>query len=106
MTDTIIISTTCPDKDTAVKIAKLLLKDNKAACVQILPSMESYYIWNDDITHDSEILLLIKTVKSHFETVEKLILMHHPYDVPQILSLKIDDIHSPYENWLKNAINK
>jgi len=105
-TDNIIITTTCPNKNIATKIAKLLLTEKRAACVQILPPMESYYIWENKVTYDPEILIFIKTGKFYFKAVEKLILEHHPYDVPQILSLKIDDIHKPYANWLENVINK
>ena len=102
----IMVTTTCPNKETAENIAKALLTQNAAACVQIIPNTTSFYMWEGKMEQDTEYLMVIKTLKTHFSNVEKLILDHHPYDVPQILSVKISDIHEPYETWLKNNVNK
>lgn len=102
----IMVTTTCPDKQSAENIAKALLTHKAAACVQIMPNMTSFYMWDGEIQQDSEYLLLIKTLSSCFSDVEKLILAHHPYDVPQIISFKCDDVHDPYGVWLKNNVNK
>ena len=100
------ITTTCPDKAVAEEIAKSLLEKKYAACVQILNSVDSYYVWNDAIENDREFLLFIKTTANHFSSVEKLMLEKHPYDTPQILAFETTNIHGSYADWLKNSVNK
>ena len=63
------------------------------------------YEWESQIQEDQEYKLLIKTKKSNWSKVERLILEKHSYSVPEITQIPIDNIHSPYENWLNTIVS-
>ncbi len=99
----LLVMTTVAKKTDANKIAKTLLDQKMAACVSVLPAMESHYFWQDKICHDKEYLLLIKTLKSHYKKLEKILLEIHPYDCPEVLGIDSEKTSSAYAQWLKTA---
>src|SRR3989338_9669952 len=101
MRDAIVVFVTTSSKKEAQKIANALVKQKLAACVQILPQMESIYIWEKKICRDKEFLVIIKSQKKLFLKLEKTILKLHSYKVPQIVALPIIKGHGPYLQWLK-----
>lgn len=93
----VVIQTTCSSKEEAKKIAKVLVVEKLAACVQ-LSEIESFYNWNNEFCCDNETLLNIKTIKENFEKIKSRILELHSYDLPEIIQL---DITNASEEYLK-----
>lgn len=79
-----IVMTTADHQSDADQLARVLVSEKLAACVQILP-LTSYYSWEQVIHQDSELLLLIKTRSELYPQVETAILKHHSYEVPEII---------------------
>ena len=92
---------TCPDKKNAQSIAKILLEKKLAACVNIIPGIMSMYRWQGKIQQDDEVLLLIKTRAINYSPLEKTIIQHHPYDVPEVLSFNIETGFADYLRWVE-----
>lgn len=95
---------TCPDNNTAETLASAMVSAQLAACVNILPGIRSVYIWNGQIESSDECLLLLKTHRDSLEELQKNLNLHHPYDVPEIISLVIDDGFPPYLAWISSSI--
>lgn len=76
-----------------------LLKANLAACIQVLP-IDSHYVWQDEICHEQEMLLIIKTRQSLYHNVETIIAQLHPYEVAQIVMVPFIEGFNPYLSWL------
>ncbi|MDD1644043.1 MAG: divalent-cation tolerance protein CutA [Methylococcaceae bacterium] len=98
-----IILCTCPDKDTAEKIAHLLVNDKVAACVNILSGITSMYLWHEQIESAQEYLLLIKANKTCYPAIEKTIKKHHPYELPEIIAVPIENGLPEYLHWIDSC---
>ena len=99
----LIIFCTCPEKDTAEKIARLLVEGNIAVCVNILPGITSLYKWEGKIESAQEHLLLIKTHKDHYPAIETALRNHHPYDLPEIIAVPIEHGLPEYLHWIDSC---
>ena len=95
-----IILCTCPDQASAEKIARLLVANHLAACVNILPGIRSIYAWQGQIESAQEHLLLIKANKDHYAAVESAITASHPYELPEIIAVAIENGLPEYLNWI------
>jgi len=102
-TDYQIIFCTCPDKDTAEKIARLLVENNLAACVNIVPNITSIYRWQGETEQADEFLLLIKAQQATYSALESLIKTHHPYQLPEIIAVAIERGLPDYLNWIASC---
>ena len=104
MADYSLVLTTAGSQDEARKIAHALVERRQAACVNILPQIESIYRWQGAVESANEWLLLIKTASENFlgvcSTVEEL----HSYEVPECISIKIDAGSEKYLEWLKSSM--
>jgi len=89
MADEIAVLTNVPDAATAETIARSLVERRLAACVYILPAVNSVYRWEGKIEQAVETMLLIKSTESRYAELEKAIVKLHPYDVPEIIALPI-----------------
>ena len=96
----LIVFCTVSSRGEARKISDALLKARLAACVNILPSIESRYLWKKKREKAREFLLLIKTRSSLFPKLSKEIRRHHSYSVPEIIGLPILKGNSDYLRWL------
>lgn len=106
MEDFIQIFTTTEVKDDAEKIARALVEEKLAACVQIIGPIVSIYRWEDAVEQGEEWLCSIKTSKALFRKVETVIKTIHPYDVPELIALPIVDGSSDYLRWLGEQLGK
>ena len=95
----VIIFSTCANTREARKIARQLLKGRLAACVNILP-ITSFYWWKDRIRNGPECLLVIKTRAKLFAEIKQRISALNSYEVPEIVSVKIDDGLPSYLKWI------
>ncbi len=101
-----IILTTCPDQDMAEKLAKRLVNDNLAACVNIVPALTSIYKWKNELITGTEVLLMIKTRTDCYEDAESVIGEMHPYELPEIISVPISNALPDYLQWIDSATGK
>lgn len=86
-------------------MAGLLVSRRLAACVQILPGLESYYRWKGKQERSKEVLLIIKTKTSVYKNLEKVLLQLHPYEVPEIICLPIARGSKTYLDWIDQALS-
>ena len=98
--DTLLIITHCPDEETANAIALALVESRRAACVNILPRMQSIYRWQGAVESATEVPLFIKATAGNYAAVETLIRERHPYDVPEIIALPVTAGLPAYLNWI------
>lgn len=105
MNETVTVFCTCPDEDTAARLAHGLVQARLAACVNVIPSIRSIYAWQGQVEDQSEALMLIKTAADHFFDIEHWIGEHHPYDVPEILAIKNEHVNEEYLNWLWRTVS-
>ena len=95
---------TVPNQETAASIAEALVIEQLAACVNILPAVQSVYRWEDVVESEEELLLLIKTNSAVWPLLEKRILSLHPYELPEIISVRVQEGNNNYLNWLTNNL--
>ena len=75
-----------------------------AACVQILPEIESVYRWNGEVQRETEILLLAKTTAAQFDDLERAVREIHSYDTPEIVAVPMAHVSEPYRAWLVDNV--
>ena len=99
--DFIVVYITAPSQEEAKSLAQALVKEKLAACVNIIPGIQSVYQWDNAIQTDQELLLICKTRTERFETLKKRVQALHPYDVPEIISIPVQNGSEPYLNWVR-----
>lgn len=97
---TLLVITNCPDEESANAIALAVVEARLAACVNILPRVQSVYRWQDAIESATEIPLLIKATAANYPALEKAIQERHPYTIPEIIALPIAQGLPAYLNWV------
>ena len=102
----IIVLVTAADDDEARLIAKVLLEQKKAACVNIMSGIVSLFWWQDKIDQASESLLVIKTGKSLLDEVVALVKEMHSYENPEIIALPVAGGSSRYLDWIDKEVRK
>jgi periplasmic divalent cation tolerance protein len=101
-----VVLITAGSRDEAVRIAEMLVGAHLAACVQILPEMESIYRWQGSVRRDAEFLMLVKTSTDCFDLLEATVRDLHSYETPEIIALPIIKGSHAYLKWLdENLIN-
>ncbi len=95
-----LILCTCPDRATAEQIAAKLIGDRLAACVNILPAVNSVYLWQGEVETAEEHLLIIKTRKDQYPQIEQQITALHPYELPEIIAVSIAQGLPDYLKWI------
>jgi periplasmic divalent cation tolerance protein len=98
--ETLLVLTNCPDETCANAIALAVVEARLAACVNILPRVESIYRWQGKVESASEIPLLIKTTAGNYATLEATIRRLHPYEVPEIIAFPPTHGLPAYLNWV------
>jgi periplasmic divalent cation tolerance protein len=96
----VLVYVPCPDLDTATSLGKRLVEERHAACVNIFPEMISCYHWQGRVEDDLESVLIVKTRREKLATVRAFLDEHHPYEVPAILTIPLEDVNAPYREWL------
>lgn len=102
--DYLLVLCTCPDRSCADSLAETLLRERLAACVNILPGVESVYRWEGAIERAGELLLLIKTERQAFAALQEQIRRQHPYQVPEIIALPIVAGSNDYLQWVSACL--
>lgn len=98
--ETLLVITNCPDEETANAIALALVEAKLAACVNILPRVQSVFRWQGVVESATEIPLLIKATSANYPALEAKIRQLHPYEVPEIIALPVTHGLPAYLNWV------
>jgi periplasmic divalent cation tolerance protein len=106
MTDKQIVLTTVGSEDEARKIAEHLIETQLAACVNIIPQVESIYRWQGKLESSREWLLLIKTSSERFPAARDAIRAMHSYEMPECIAINIEDGSPEYLKWLAESLPK
>jgi periplasmic divalent cation tolerance protein len=104
-TGCIVVFITIDSPENAQKLADKLLTERKAACVNIIPSVESHYWWQGKIEKTDELMLVVKTRAALLDDLIKLVKANHPYIVPEIIALPIIGGNEDYLKWIEKETN-
>jgi periplasmic divalent cation tolerance protein len=104
LVEAVLVVTNMPDRESARQLAEKLVEKRIAACVNILAPCESVYRWQGKIESAQEVPLLIKTLRAHYDKVEKTIRQCHPYELPEIIAVPIAAGLPAYLDWLAAEI--
>jgi periplasmic divalent cation tolerance protein len=99
-----IVLVTAPDLESGRALAKSVLKARLAACVNILPGIESHYHWDGRLESGAEVLLLMKTTVARLAALEERVIADHPYDTPEFVVNRIDAGNERYIAWLRENV--
>ncbi|HEY6232192.1 MAG TPA: divalent-cation tolerance protein CutA [Pyrinomonadaceae bacterium] len=102
--EAIVVFMTAGSREEAERLAQALVSKRLAACVQILPEMQSVYWWQGQIENAREIPILAKTVRSKFAELERQVRSLHSYETPEIIALPITEASAPYLEWLRETV--
>lgn len=97
---------TTPNEESAKKIASDLVSNKLAACVNIIPNIQSVYEWEGKINEDLEYLLMIKTTTENVHELTTYVRENHPYSVAEVISVKIESGNPPYLDWIAKTVKK
>ena len=100
MDDYVIILCTTPGKEPAKKIAESLVNKKLAACVSMIEGVTSVYEWEGKICEDTECQMIIKSRNGVFQKIKEEITSMHPFEVPEIVSLNVNDGLDSYLKWI------
>ena len=104
VSNTLIALCTCPSGEVAEQIADTLVDGRLAACVNIIPGVQSVYRWQGKIARDDELLLVIKTTAGRFDELSALVVDMHPYELPEIIAVSIERGISEYLQWIEEQV--
>ncbi len=106
MTELLVVFVTVGNEVDAGRIARTILEERLAACVNILPGIHSIYRWEGTIEGESEALLIIKTSRELLEDLKAKIHEIHPYEVPELIALGVEDGLDGYIDWALGELRK
>jgi periplasmic divalent cation tolerance protein len=100
----VVVLVTVPKLAIARKLARAVLSEHLAACVNILPGVESHYWWQGKLEHGKELLLVIKTTRKRLAPMAAVVKALHPYDTPEIVVLPLKAGSARYLDWLDASV--
>ncbi len=95
---------TCPNHEAAEQLATLLVEQRLAACINIVPGLTSIYRWQGKLEQGTEELLLIKTTQNRYAALENTIQQQHPYELPEIIAVTLDEGLPDYLRWITTSL--
>ena len=101
----IVVLVTCPAAPVARRIAHQLVLQRLCACVNLLPHVESVFVWKGKLERCREQLLIIKTTAGRFEALRRAVITLHPYEVPEVIALPLCAGHQPYVKWIQQEVS-
>ncbi len=104
MQDVIIVFSTYPDERTASKIARKIVESKLAACANIT-EIRSLYWWKDKIEDSKEYLTIFKSTSRKAKILKEAIAKSHPYEIPEIVEIKMNSVSDSYLRWMVESVN-
>lgn len=102
--DIIVVIVTVPGLEEGRRIGREILTSRLAACVSILPRVESMFWWEGKIVEEHEAMMVVKTTKDQFAKLEGKIAGLHPYEVPEIIAVPLVGGSAQYMEWVKGEV--
>ncbi|GEJ59419.1 divalent-cation tolerance protein CutA [Anaeromyxobacter diazotrophicus] len=103
MTDALVVLVTAPDAEAAARLARTLVEEQLAACGNVVPGVRSIYRWEGKVCDDQEALLVLKAPAGRFPELRDRILALHPYQVPEVIALRVEEGSERYLAWLAES---
>jgi periplasmic divalent cation tolerance protein len=100
----LVVFSTFPSADKAAEVARTLVTEQLAACVNLVGPVRSIYRWEGKDCDDTESLAVIKTTHERFEAMRARLVELHPYDVPEVVALPVEAGHAPYLAWVTSSV--
>jgi periplasmic divalent cation tolerance protein len=104
MTDNMLVLSTAGSQEEAKKIATALVERRLAACVNIVPRVQSVYRWQDRVESAEEFLLVIKTVKGLEDVLRSAIRELHSYELPECIVITVEGGSTEYLKWIEDSV--
>ena len=102
----VLVMVTLGGRDDAERLGEALVVEHLAACCSVIPTVHSFYYWDEQLQREHEALLLIKTLESRASAVQEFVRSHHEYEIPEILQIPIQGGYSAYLNWLEKQVTQ
>jgi len=99
-----VVFITAPDEEEAARIARIIVEERIAGCVNIVKGIRSIYSWEGKVEDEHEVLMIVKTNRELFTELEKRVKELHSYSVPEIISLPVMEGSPEYLEWLKHEL--
>jgi periplasmic divalent cation tolerance protein len=100
---TMVVLVTCPRRRVGEKLARALVQERLAACVNVIPGVTSIYRWEGRICRDAEALLVIKTRRLRLAALVRRVKALHPYSVPEVIALPLVGGSASYLSWVRDS---
>ena len=101
--EVLVVLTTWPDAEKARAAARILVEEKLIACANLVPGVESIYRWEGKVETSAEVMMVLKTTIARYQMVEHRILKLHPYEVPEIVVLRVTDGLPKYLRWVESS---
>ena len=101
----LVVLTSLPNMDTAKNMARALVEEKMATCVQLIDGMQSVYRWEGKVCEENEVQLSAKTTASKWPEILRFIQDRHPYDLPEILAFSPEQYEEHYGAWIQAEVN-
>ena len=102
--DHVVALSTAPSMEQAAELARTLVGERLVACVNLVPGVRSIYTWKGELCDDAEVLCVIKTRRDKLEALRARLVSLHPYEVPELIALRIEAGYAPYLAWLDESV--
>jgi periplasmic divalent cation tolerance protein len=102
----VVALSTVGKKEDADRLARALVEERVAACVNVVPGLRSTYRWKGKVETDDELLLVIKTRRDRVEALKTALLSRHPYELPELVVLPIEAGHAAYLGWIDESLGE
>ncbi len=104
MTDALAVLVTAPTFDKAAELARTVVEERLAACGNVLGGVRSIYRWEGKVVDEPEVLLLLKTSRELFPRLRDRLLAIHPYEVPEVLAIPVEEGSAGYLRWIEESL--
>ena len=99
-TDVVTVFVTAPGRESALAMARQVVEESLAACVNVIPNVTSVFRWDEKVNVEEEVLLILKTSAVRVPALIARVVELHTYEVPEVLSLRVEDGFGPYLDWV------
>lgn len=96
------VTTTCPDRATAERLARAAIEGRLAACAHLV-ALDSVYVWQGEVVAEPEVALTLRTTPARLDGVRRLVEREHPYEVPALIAVAVTSVLTPYSEWADAA---
>jgi periplasmic divalent cation tolerance protein len=100
------VLTTAPSAEVAERMGGTLVEERLAACANVVPGIVSIFRWKGAVSHESEVLMILKTTTDAVDALRRRIVELHPYEVPEVLALDVRDGHAAYMDWVRSEVGR